>query len=245
MAKSRKTNDRRSGVESVQAAVSDESTMVLTVSHFDMRFEELLKTLATKEDVTLLKNIIEKQKEVINNLESRVTTLETQVSDLAKKAEDSEQYSRRQCLRIEGIPLPTNDKPESENDLRLAVKKLIKDARVNIPDDAIDRAHRIGRVRSVAGKKCQQVILKCTSFYYRTLLYRARKGVQNHRIYLDLTKTRKDLLDQANKYFTERRIGNCFAFADVNCRLCLKLDGEFRYFRSYEEFLSFMGDVGK
>ena len=48
-----------------------------------------------------------------------------------------------------------------------------------------------------------------------------------------------DLIIRAN----ERLKGNDnnFAFADVNCRLCLKLDGEFIYFETENEFLNLIG----
>ena len=127
--------------------------MVLTASYFDKRLEELLQTLATKEDICSLRNIIEKQKEVINQLESKVSTLEAKVDELTQKSEESEQYSRRQCLRIGGIPLPASNKPETDNEVRNAVIKLLNDSGIKTTENVIDRAHRIGRLRLVAGKK--------------------------------------------------------------------------------------------
>ena len=53
------------------------------------------------------------------------------------------------------------------------------------------------------------------------------------------SKNNLDLIIRAN----ERLKGNDdnFAFADVNCRLCLKLDGEFKYFETENEFLNLIG----
>ena len=125
---------------------------------------ELLTNLASKEDVQELKDIINKQKEKIDLLESRVTNLENQVACLNLEMEENEQYSRRLCLRIEGISTPQNEKAETADDVLQAVKKVISECGVNIPDEAIDRAHRIGKGKMVAGKRSRQVFVRFTSF---------------------------------------------------------------------------------
>ena len=43
----------------------------------------------------------------------------------------------------------------------------------------------------------------------------------------------KDLLNE-----TEKR--NSFAFADVNCRMCLKLDDKYHYFETEEDLLQIL-----
>ena len=71
------------------------------------------------------------------------------------------------------------------------------------------------------------------------MVYRARKNSKKVKICLDLTKSNLDSIIRAN----ERLKGNenNFAFADVNCRLCLKLDGEFKYFETENKFLNLIG----
>ena len=71
------------------------------------------------------------------------------------------------------------------------------------------------------------------------MVYRARKNSKKVEIHLDLTKSNLDLIIRANK----RRKGNddSFVFADVNCRLCLKFDGQFKYFETENEFLNLIG----
>ena len=58
------------------------------------------------------------------------------------KNEVLEQYGRRCCLRIEGVPSAEN---ESSDDALGKVKSLITESGCEIPDVVIDRAHRIGR----------------------------------------------------------------------------------------------------
>ena len=54
------------------------------------------------------------------------------------KNEMLEQYGRRCCLRIEGVPSVQN---ESLDDALGKVKSLIVESRSEIPDVIIDRAH--------------------------------------------------------------------------------------------------------
>ena len=55
--------------------------------------------------------------------------------------EELEQYGRRLCLLIDGVPTKTK---ESSDDVLDSVKSLFKEAKVDIPESVIDRAHRIG-----------------------------------------------------------------------------------------------------
>ena len=54
-----------------------------------------------------------------------------------------EQYSRRQCLRIEGIVKPHKEKAEHVINL---VKECFAEADADIQDTVLDRAHRIGPI---------------------------------------------------------------------------------------------------
>ena len=57
--------------------------------------------------------------------------------------EESEQYSRRNSVRILGIPVDKEN--ETSHDVLEKVQDIIQRALVVIPDLAIDRAHRIGK----------------------------------------------------------------------------------------------------
>ena len=141
------------------------------------------------------------------------------------------------CLRVEGVGMPQNGKQATTEDILKEVKNIISDAGLSIPEDAIDRAHRIGKGRIVAGQRQRQIIVKFTSFKHRTMLYKARKAVSPRvRIYLDLTHARKQILDDINSNIREQQLQDCFAFADVNCRLCVKMGGTFNYVSSYNDY---------
>ena len=70
-------------------------------------------------------------------------------------------------------------------------------------------------------------------------MYRARKKSKKYKIWLALTKRRLKALDEANSILEAKKKSNdYFAFADLNCRLRVKLDGEFHYFGNMHELRS-------
>ena len=76
--------------------------------------------------------------------------LKKQVAELSKlsienqsKNEDLEQYGRRLCLHVNGIPAVSN---ESGDDVMNLTKLLFKEAKVSVLENVLDRAHRIGPI---------------------------------------------------------------------------------------------------
>ena len=83
--------------------------------------EKAIQDLITKDDMqNLIVNLEEKMEKLlvkkmdeikrpledrIQGLESKLSVYEAHMQDLEIKADDNEQYSRRSCLRITGIPL--------------------------------------------------------------------------------------------------------------------------------------------
>ena len=97
-------------------------------SYLDQQFSQLLKRLATKEDIIQLKDEVivvlnekvkEQEKRItalverVDQLEAHNAVLESHVAHLRKSHENQEQYSRCLSLRIDGIELPTNHSSES------------------------------------------------------------------------------------------------------------------------------------
>ena len=73
----------------------------------------------------------------------------------------------------------------------------------DIPSVVLDRAHRIGQVSFVDGKRCQSTIVTFVSFRHRTILYRKRKHIKDLSIRLDLTKAHYNLLKMARQKTNE------------------------------------------
>ena len=159
---------------------------------------------------------------------------------LERRIDDSEQYSRRTSLRINGI---NYEKNETAAQCLEKVKKEVTKLGIKLDDCEFDRAHRIGR--SVDGKD-RQMIVKFATFRARTLVYRNRnKDGKNEagkvKFYIDQTKRRFDLRKMAVDYCEEKPQVD-FVFVDINCNLCLRFkSGEFKFFNSKEELVNIVG----
>jgi polyhydroxyalkanoate synthesis regulator phasin len=82
---------------------------------------------------------IENFVKVIEELKSENSFLKSKVSNLEKRIDDLEQYSRRNCIELQGIP---EKKDESVLDL---VKNVGKALNFEITEDMVDACHRIGK----------------------------------------------------------------------------------------------------
>ena len=172
-------------------------------------------------------------------LESRVEILESDVAIikqsnklLERTADDNEQYSRRMCLRINGIPMQEGVK-ENEDICFKKVKDVLKllPGGDTVNDWEIGRAHRVGKTN----KGSRQMIVKFSSWRERALVYKNRKSLADQKIYLDLTTRRFTLLKLAVMKVKDNSKVH-FAFSDGNCSLCLRLsDGRYKYFNSEDE----------
>ena len=132
---------------------------------------------------------------------------------------------------------------ESADSVLADIKQELNRSGINVSDQAIDRAHRTGPKRDMQdGTKLQQVIIRFTSWSWDTEVYRARKNCSlGFRI--DLTKIRLKLSTDARKMI-ENKEGVDFVFADVNCRLTIKLsNGSVRFVSTPEELHGMINDI--
>ena len=147
------------------------------------KFEELkcyfnAKMSEQEENLTKVLNVLndlreETTKQIQNEIKSHCKHLESenqmlkhQVSELRRlnisnqnNHEELEQYGRRLCLRIDGVPTKTN---ESSDDVLDSVKSLFKKVKVDIPKSVTDFNY------------CGSIIIRFTTLRHRTLLYRAK-----------------------------------------------------------------------
>lgn len=121
-------------------------------------------------------------------LKKRVSTLEAQM-------DASEQYSRRNSLRISGIPETVND------DTDQIVLHVAETVGVNISPSEIDRSHRLGRP---GNRQIRDILVKFTSYRARERLMKNRRNLKTSElrgvfVNEDLTKVRSKLLFEARK----------------------------------------------
>ena len=232
---------------------------LVSLKDVEKMLDKKLTDIATKNCIIELKDLILEQsaalkiqegqiiklKEDLNSKEDRITVLESQVSViqntvniLKRVSDDNEQYSRRLCLRINGIK-PVEKKEENANDCLTTVKNVIKELGAEVPNACIDRAHRVGKkYKDSKGKFQQTMIVRFTTWRHRTAVYNARKRQTKYSVRLDLTKKRLELLMMARRYLEDKPSERVdFVFSDVNCRTMAKLsDGTFREFSNIEDF---------
>ena len=120
-------------------------------------------------------------------LQQHVREYQKRINKLEDDSEELEQYGRRLCLRIEGVP--SAEKKTSEEVLE-KVKFLVSESGCDIPDVVIDRAHRIGKgyTDKKSNLSCKSIIVRFTTFRHRTMLYRNRNKLKKAKVKLDLTK---------------------------------------------------------
>ena len=152
-------------------------------------------------------------------LQQHVKNLKQQNETLLQRCEENEQYGRRLCVRIIGIP---SQKNESAEDVRNSVKSIIEESGCDIPDVALDRAHRIGK-NDPSGKNVRPVIARFTTFRHRTMFYRARKKLSKNGVHLDLTKERFRLYQKARNLVKSKESVK-YVYVDVSCRLKVKFE---------------------
>ena len=114
-------------------------------------------------------------------LQEHVEYLKKQDEGFGNSMDDLQQYARRRCLRVYGIPQEEN---ETVEDVVKKVHNVIKYINCDVSLNLTDRT---------------DVIVKFCSIRNRTVVYKARKkckDTQNHkdvRIGLDLTEKRYSL----------------------------------------------------
>ena len=136
----------------------------------------------------------------------------------SKRYEENEQYGRRFCVTITGIP---SQKNESAKNVRDSVKSIIEQSSCYILDIALDCAHRIGKY-DPSGKNVRPVIVKFTTFRHREMFYQARKSLSKNGLHLDLTKGRFKLHQKARDLVKSKKFVK-YVYLDVNCQLKVKL----------------------
>ena len=210
-----------------------------------------------------LTSLINEQNRQIENLNDKLTKQNSTISvignnvkvlneqclklwkDINTNCDELEQYSRRQCLRIEGIEKTRKGNVEDVINL---VKDCFAVADVDIWDTALDRAHRIGPIyKDKLDQNIPGIIIKCNNFRYRSMFYKnAKKLKQGKRVRIDVTRNGYNLLKKAYALIKRMKMENTvYTFADVNCRLKVvnKENGEQAFFDNLEEVDFFLNQT--
>ena len=145
----------------------------------------------------IISGVVDGLKATISSLEKENRSLKTRVASLEARVDAAEQYSRRNCLRVAGVP---ENSSENIDDYVVDMAKAIG---VDISVNDIERSHRVGKPRA-PGRRPRDIIVKFVSYRVRRRVYAARtltktKGFMGVYVNEDLTKSRNELIGKARR----------------------------------------------
>ena len=146
-----------------------------------------------------IKELKTKSKIIINN-QASINNLEKSASSINEKLIDLENRSRRNNLRIDGIPEHVN---ETWKDCEEKVKVLLKN-KLKLKDDIqIERAHRTGKENQ---GRPRTIVFKLLSYKDKALIMSCGKRLAGSGIYInedfakETVEKRKKLWEEVKKY---------------------------------------------
>ena len=207
------------GDTSAQVTLSDthlERIAALMQASFQPQLAEIVQESFRSQVTDLINSIVQG---VLAGLQTKVGVLETENAALKNKVdkleaslESAEQYSRRNCLKISGVP-ENIDKSTDEY-----VCELARAIDVDIRVEDIDRSHRLGRPSSAAEQsgRPRDIIVKFVSYRARAKFYKARvltksKGYRGVFINEHLTRSRGALLYEARRRVKSRQLKSAWS----------------------------------
>ena len=183
------------------------------IAQISMALKESFRGDLHTEMATLVKSIVDG---VLTGINNQMKTMETDITNLKKEnsslkakvvklelaAENAEQNSRRNCVRVSGVGENTTE----DTDAIVLELACAVDAGVTLNE--IDRSHRVGRP---SAGKTRDIIVKFSTFRARQKLYTARTKLKTNGyagvfINEDLTKHRSGLLFSARSLVKQRRL---------------------------------------
>ena len=184
------------------------------------KYDELLEMMkSSKDERKALKDenkILQDENKI---LKATIRSIESSLESVTRANNDLEQYTRRECVEIRGIPVAATPSEEQTNNIVKDVGKLLG---VDITENDISVSHRMPQSQKHKGKPGPPaIIVKFARRDVKDNFYRARKQLK------DLT-TRDLGYSEKNKIYlaeslTER---NRMLFKDC---LKVKKDMEFKF----------------
>ena len=148
--------------------------------------EEKFQKIIQVEISSIKENIIELNAEK-NELKTEMSKMHTKTNELLSKINDIEQYTRRNNLRIFGVPDPGDWETAAESEEKVLSIFHQKLKMYNIKSEQIEACHRIGRYKE--GKN-RAVIVRFISRKTKDSIIKERKQLKGTRILIaeDLTR---------------------------------------------------------
>ena len=202
-------------------------TMIVKSEMIPLRnlFDELKREMASGDAVADLQATINCLWNEIKAKDEKILALENKVGVLESSIDDLEQYSRRNSLRLHGVP-----EVRGEDSMEVALEVINKNLNLSTPltVQELDRLHRVGPFDESA-EKPRAVLIKFATYHSRQRVYSKRReffkaGNNGPRYYLneDLTKRRAQILSKARSL---KRHGKLLGAWSVDGRMFIQDTG--------------------
>ena len=192
MSKAKTTNSKGSDVKA-EVAVALENAMQSS-SFLNSLASVLVEIVAKKLEESMNFN-----NQLISDLRKDLEDRDKQIKELKRelnvKTDQLEMYTRRNSLRIFGIP-----ESDRENTDDKVIKMVTEKLSIPLQLSDIDRSHRVGA--KISGKN-RPIIIKFVSYRKRREIFQVKKRLKSTGITVreDLTKARLDVLQAAIQRF--------------------------------------------
>ena len=220
-----------------------EDAVAAAVKPLTTEIEKLHSALTDSQDqFKALQNKLIEKTEKVTELEKKVIHVTQQniklQSIIHEKADESEQYSRKDSLRINGIAVQNGETNES---LQTAFIEKLREYNVEIDKSDIFRMHRAGRAHPINNLKkhlnnCDkrnleinpadktetaEIIVRFSNWRSRSSVYSVKYNKSaDILVKCDLTKYRQDLLAEARAHLKDHQLKG-YVYNNAECRLVL------------------------
>lgn len=194
-------------------------TLGKTMNEFEQRLDSLLAKHSNGNSNNELPVQLEELKsdflsfkaeatQTIAEITSDIRSIKVQLNDTSNELDELNQYSRRNCLLVHGIPETPNENVDA-----LVLKVLNENLKLtNINLIHIDRCHRIGAPKrstaSVVREGKRAIIIKFTSYRFRNEVWKSKKLLKGTQILIteSLTPRRQKILKLCKDRFGFRQV---------------------------------------
>ena len=189
------TRTTRSSKENVTPSTSADGTGQAALSSIDTsglsEESQLIVDKIVAGLVSYFQNMMDEKDEELNKAKSSIVKLEKRVSRLEDQLDNTEAYSRRDCLVISGqIP----EVRENENCTKI-VQDLLRDVNLNVSESEISTAHRLGKNHINGRPDRRSIIFKlCRRDMKKDIMYACRQMKPPYYVNESLTPTRSAIM---------------------------------------------------
>lgn len=145
---------------------------------------------------------IQSKMSLIKKLEKQLQDLQHNMSKATLEIEELEAYSRRNCLRIQGLPESPTEKTDD-----VALKLIQERLGIDLLPSDIDRSHRLFPRHHESSHGPKPLLVKFARYNVRDKVYRARTKLRGSNIFINehLTRNRQTLFSRVRDHKNVRK----------------------------------------